>query len=394
MVRVVHAADLHIDATYAFLTGEKLHERRNDFLGSLDNILNCCKDLHADILLISGDFYDKVNPTNEARYHALSSLKNFSNNNSTKVFIVSGNHDEPKTPGSRSPLDSLSIVNNVHVATGGHWKQFKQKCDGFSLGLYLRGYDGIHPQRNPFSNVQIGEEDVNIAIAHGSLISANAIYPNFMDYAPFTEKDCSGLNFDYYALGHLHKNQLSNSKSNIFCYPGCPQRYSFKESEGEKGVVYIDIDRKVDEDAIEFIPLPCRELINQEITLDKSMTNLEEIILEKIKGNGENKLLNIILTGEIYFDVYRNLRLSKVVSKLSENWFAIKVDREFSVYDPESDFNFNELKSVGPIEEFRNYMQEKIVDAKHEENTEFVRILNWQLEKGLEILYEFDGGSQ
>ena len=57
MVRVVHAADLHIDASYAFLTGERLERRREDFLDSLGSILNVCQEERADVLVISGDFF-------------------------------------------------------------------------------------------------------------------------------------------------------------------------------------------------------------------------------------------------------------------------------------------------------------------------------------------------
>ena len=83
MVRIVHASDLHLDASSAFLTGKKLTQRREDFLNSLDTVLNCCVDEKADILLIAGDFYDKVNPTNDDRYLPLNSLCKFTKKHDT-----------------------------------------------------------------------------------------------------------------------------------------------------------------------------------------------------------------------------------------------------------------------------------------------------------------------
>ncbi|MCD6155245.1 MAG: nuclease, partial [Candidatus Verstraetearchaeota archaeon] len=75
------------------------------------------------------------------------------------------------------------------------------------------------------------------------------------------------MGFDYFALGHFHTFQLFYGEAGIFCYPGSPQRYSFREVDGEKGVVVLDVERGFSEDNIWFRPLPCREVVVKEVEL-------------------------------------------------------------------------------------------------------------------------------
>ncbi|GEM_PF-5155614 len=395
MVRVVHAADLHIDASYAFLTGERLERRREDFLDSLSSILNVCREERADVLVISGDFFDKVNPTNNARYFAHRALRDFTRDVDCRVFIVSGNHDEPKTVHSRSPLDPLGLIKNVRVVSSGKWKHFRLSGGGFDVGLYLRGYDGLKPAVSPFLEPPSPNDDVNVAVVHGSLDRAKSVYDEwssaFREYAPFSSISCSELGFDYYALGHFHTHQIVSENWGVFCYPGSPQRYSFREAEGEKGVVVLDLEPGFSESNVQFVPLPCRELVVKDVVLDTSMSNLEEVILNEVPVDGGDRLLDVRLMGKVMFDEYKRLRISHLASYLNQYWFAVKIDKLFSVYDPVSEYEFEDLKSINVVEEFKKRMSEKLRVAEEEGNVELKKKYKWMLENGVKLLVEIGG---
>jgi len=396
LVRIIITSDLHIDASYTYLTGQKLDERRSDFLTSLDAILEITGQQKADVLLIAGDFFDKVNPSNEARFHAMRSLKNFTKMTKTKIFIVSGNHDAPKSSSSsRTPLDTLGLLDNVVVETSGdEFKHYRTSGSGKSIGIYMKGYDGLHGNANPLSSLPKGSDDINIALLHGSLNLAKSCYSDYKDYAPFNADDCNGKGFDCFALGHLHEPQHYATEHGIFMYPGCPQRYSFKEADGKKGVYLLDTDKVLDEDTIQFLPIPCRELAITEVKLDKSMDDLNQVILDAIKNDDQNALLNILLTGTVLFDAYKKLKISELIGELNEYWFAVKVDKEFQVYDPYSEFEFKDLSAIGPKEEFKKAISKKLAVAKKEKNEVLVEKYKWMLDVGMKMLTKIQEGGE
>ncbi len=390
MVKIVHTSDLHLDATYAFLTGQKLSERREDFLNSLKTILDYSAEENADIILISGDFFDKVNPTNNSIYYALKTMKKFLKNNDCKIFIVSGNHDEPKTiTSSRSPIKTLEILDGVKVATGKE-EVIEYRHENYSedIGIYLKGYDGLNPGKNPIKSLPRGSYDINIAVLHGSFKSASSLYSTYKDYSPFNQNDCLGKNFDYFALGHLHQKQKIIKNDSIFAYPGCPQRYSFKESDSKKGLFTIDLDGNIEEDDIRFVELPSRDLKVEKIELDKTMDDINEYVICQINDAEPEKLLNVKLEGKILFDAYKNIKISKIRKAITDNWFEIKIDKDFKVIDPHADYEFEDLKTIGPVKEFKKRMSEKIKVAKEENNEDLQQKYQWMYDEGLNILTE------
>lgn len=72
------------------------------------------------------------------------------------------------------------------------------------------------------------------------------------DYAPFVIKDMQNLNYDYFALGHIHaRNNLSEQP--LIVYPGNIQGRHINEM-GEKGCYLGEIDESTRKTSIKFMP--------------------------------------------------------------------------------------------------------------------------------------------
>lgn len=83
--------------------------------------------------------------------------------------------------------------------------------------------------------------------------------------------------FDYVALGHVHKHQNLNPKNNPpVVYPGSIERVDFSEEKEEKGYVLIDIIEK--EVNWQFCPLPTRPFVTIEVDVTASDNPLQTII--------------------------------------------------------------------------------------------------------------------
>ena len=107
-VRILHAADFHLDSPYASLSEEKARERRRegrDLLMELAAIANAEK---CRVVLLSGDLFDSSASyfeTQETLSKMLSEIKG-------EVFIAPGNHDYYS---SRSPYAFMELPENVHI---------------------------------------------------------------------------------------------------------------------------------------------------------------------------------------------------------------------------------------------------------------------------------------
>lgn len=113
--------------------------RKNDSFEAFEEVLQKAKDCNVDFLLLGGDLFHELNPSQETLYKCLKTLKdkifgdkqieyqtfwedqapNYSNENmniSLPIFIIHGNHDYPSNEyGNLSTLDLLHAGNYVKI---------------------------------------------------------------------------------------------------------------------------------------------------------------------------------------------------------------------------------------------------------------------------------------
>src|ERR1700733_11713282 len=102
-MRILHTADWHL--------GIKLHKKdlAEDHKVFFEWLVNLITEREIEVLLISGDIFDHVNPTSEARQLYYSFLRQLIHVK-CKVIITAGNHDSPAVlNGPRAILAMLNI---------------------------------------------------------------------------------------------------------------------------------------------------------------------------------------------------------------------------------------------------------------------------------------------
>ena len=145
--------------------------------------------------------------------------------------------------------------------------------------------------------------------------------------------------FDYVALGHIHRSQSCGSEYIRYC--GTPLKYSFSESKDTKSITVIDIKEKGDI-KLDFIPLtPLRDMVELNGTY-------EELMLRSFYENTTypDDYVHITLTDEDdILDVITRLR---VVYKN-----IMKLDYDNQRTRSSSEINFiNDMESKSPLELF------------------------------------------
>jgi DNA repair exonuclease SbcCD nuclease subunit len=236
LIRFIHTADLHLDRPFEGLTHlpEPLRRRSADStFTALTRLVTITLQERPNFLIIAGDIFDNSHRSIRAQRSFVHEMKRL-HDASIPVFLVYGNHDF-----LNKEWNHLRLPDNVHV--------FPEKpsvisltcADGQIVNLYGFSYHRKWIKQDMVSQyLRSGKADYHIAVLHGEQRSGS-IESN---YAPFTISELEGRNFDYWALGHIHKRQQLPSPVPIW-YPGDLQGLSFKESElGQKGASLVELD--------------------------------------------------------------------------------------------------------------------------------------------------------
>lgn len=233
MVRILHAADLHLDSPFSGLDPEQAALRRKLQRQLPKRIVELANERNCDLLLLAGDVFDgqRVCPeTIEALRRAMAQC-------SARVFIAPGNHDPYH---DRSPWALTPWPENVHIFAGKAEAVMLPTCRVWG-GAFVSPecYDGLRPVE-PCGLPEIG-------VYHG-----NPEKPG--PYRYLSEETLAGCGLDYLALGHIHKMQMPKQAGKTwYGWPGVALGRGFDEC-GVHGVFYMEVGQGTCK--TEFLPLP------------------------------------------------------------------------------------------------------------------------------------------
>lgn len=110
MIRILHAADLHLDSPFDALSEEKAALRRREQRELLRSLAGIRAEQKADLVLLSGDLFDSDAAWAETEELLRLTLSEMG----VPVFIAPGNHDYFSSAGRWA---RLRLPDNVHVFT-------------------------------------------------------------------------------------------------------------------------------------------------------------------------------------------------------------------------------------------------------------------------------------
>ena len=170
---------------------------------------------------------------------------------------------------------------------------------------------------------------------------------NGLSYNPVLETKLNSLNFNYCAIGHIHKNNFN--KHQKICYPGSTISLGFDEP-GKHGMVVGELtqDNSLN---LEFVPLDDREF--EEIHLSVDDIYSEEMLIEKINA------LNLALPNFYKLNLIgnRNIEINtrKILRMVNANNLLKIKDCTKLNYNIEEIANQNNLKGYFVKEVIKQY---------------------------------------
>lgn len=267
-MRILHTADWHIGKIvneFSMLEDQEYY---------LNQLVDKVKELNIDVLIMAGDLYDRAIPPKEAVTLANKIITRLIKEAGIPVLAIAGNHD------SNERLEyAAELLETSNLFIEGMVKKTTRKVTINGVNFYLLPFSDHITVRQLLEQDDIKDledatkaqvelmkanmnlEETNILIAHGYIVNqtkesvedSDSERPLSIGTAEFVDASIFE-DFDYVALGHLHKAQ--KVKWEKVRYSGSPLKYSKSEVPHKKKSWIVEIEKdKLEVEPIEIEPL-------------------------------------------------------------------------------------------------------------------------------------------
>lgn len=260
-MRFLHISDLHI--------GKRLHEfsLAEEQRYMLERVLDIVDERRPNAVLISGDVYDKSIPSTDA-VGIFDDFLVALCDRGVETFVIAGNHDsaERLSFGSR-----IMASSGIHICGSYNGQTVPitvtdgdEECDIYMLPFVRpasvrRFFECEIESYTDAIAAVIGRMNVdpkrrNILLAHQMVVGAECSGSEDISVGGVDGVSASVFaDFDYVALGHIHRAQRCGSERVRYC--GSPMKYSLSEASDTKAAVLLTLSGS-GELTTEQIPIP------------------------------------------------------------------------------------------------------------------------------------------
>jgi DNA repair exonuclease SbcCD nuclease subunit len=231
MFKFIHAADVHLDSPLRGLSryeSAPAESIRNACRRAFENLVDLAVERKVGFVLLAGDLYDgdwKDYSTGIFLGRQMGRL----GQHDIPVFTVAGNHDAANrmTKALDTPAN-MRILSSRKVET--------IRLDKLEVAIHGRSFATQHVAENLAAGFAAAEKGIfNIGLLHTSLDGREG----HAVYAPCSADDLRVKGYQYWALGHIHKQEFV-SEDPWIVFPGCIQGRYIREA-GAKGCVLVTV---------------------------------------------------------------------------------------------------------------------------------------------------------
>ncbi len=303
MVRILHAADFHLDSAYGALTAQQAAARRRESRENLTRLVDYANDYQAQLMLLSGDLFDSDTVFGQTGEMLAEELKRFGG----EVVIAPGNHDYYS---ERSAYAKILWPENVHIFA----QDVMESITFPQYGCVVHGAAFVSAEAGTLAPEHTAEDDglVHLGVLHGDMSSKDSCY------RPISVQQIANSGLDYLALGHIHGySGLLKAGGTVYAYPGCLEGRGFDEL-GDKGFLFGEVERgNVN---LRFVPFAKRryQVLSVDVT---DSDDIVEAICRQLPLRTEDDIYRIVLTGESA----ESVRADKIQEELAERFYYLEV---------------------------------------------------------------------
>lgn len=349
-MRIIHAADFHLDSPFDGLSPEQAVARRAEQRQILERLGDLARSSQADLILLPGDLLDSdhvYQETVEALSRTLGQL-------GVPVFIAPGNHDYYT---NRSPYAINQWPDNVHIFRSGEIEAVE--LPELNTVVYGAAFTSDGRGDSLLSGFSVPQDDrIHLMVLHADVDARQG-----SRYCPVSTDDIATSGLDYLALGHIHScSGVQMAGSVPWAYSGCPEGRGFDEL-GVKGVLCGEVEHgKAD---LRFIPLCQRQyqIVELSVTAEDDVSSIAN---KAMFHAAPNDLVRFILTGE---SDSNGIDLNALQQRCTNGFYSVTFrDRTQISRDLWARMNEENLTGL-----FLRCMQEKLNAAKDEDEAAMIQ---------------------
>ena len=360
-MRILHLADLHL--------GKILQEQPliEDQKYMLEEIIKKVQEENIEIILISGDIYDRSIPQTDAVDMLDYFLNKLIKDLKKQVFIISGNHDSKERLGFGNKIfenDGLYISSKYE----GQIKKVELQDEYGKLNIYLLPFIKPVEVKKYFEDEILSYDETirNIILTHQFVTcigeevertDSETISLGGIDNVDISNYD----KFDYVAIGHVHRPQRIGRDTAR--YAGTMLKYSFSEVNHKKTIPIIDFKEKgnINIKLVELTPLrDMREIKGpiEELTKKENYKNT----------NTEDYIKAIITNEEPVYDAIGQIR------KVYPNVLKLEIQNSKSSVsqNDEKEKELQNIKNKSEVELFNEFYKFQNYTELNDEQTQVI----------------------
>ena len=311
-MKLFHISDLHLGKrVYEFSMLDEQKELLSSVLRKID-------EEKPQVLLISGDIYDKPVPPTEAVRLLDEFLTELSDRN-LHTYLIAGNHDSAQRLEFGKEIFGRESIH-ISGSIGEGLAHFTETDEYGTAGIWLLPFfkpahvnallaeEGVSSYAEA-AKVLLEREDIDFSKRNVILVHQFVTWRGTAERSDSETLSLGGVDeidaglffeFDYAALGHLHNPQKMGRET--VRYAGAPMPYSFSEIRRKKGITVVELKEKGNV-SLDFIPLETKRKFRE------IKGPLQELLAAGKAESGSEDYIRCILTNsEALLDPVGQLR--------------------------------------------------------------------------------------
>jgi DNA repair protein SbcD/Mre11 len=279
-VKIVHLSDTHLGFRQLHRVNDAgRNEREQDVYDAFERAIAKIIELAPAVAIHSGDLFDSYHPSSAALGVALDGLRRL-REAGVPVVVIAGNHSSPRVAAAEHIFSVLERFGGAHLIYGG----VREVRIG-DLAVHAIPHDN-DPQRlvAALRRAQPSADAAfNVLVAHVGLEGLGRVVGSEAGSVTLSGEVLAGTgDFDYIALGHLHKFAPACGNA---AYAGSLERLSWADDAPVKGIVEVDLAAgSRSRDYLKLHPIEGRRFVTLEPVDAATVANLSDAIIGRAEG--------------------------------------------------------------------------------------------------------------
>lgn len=278
-VKILHAADFHLDSAFAASPPGLAAQRRRESRAAVERLSNYVNQNRIGVVLLAGDLFDGETVYRETVEQLTEALAGMA----ARVFIAPGNHD---FYSARSLYATLDWPENVHIFKTAEMERVD--LPELNCAVFGAAFTAPSRERGPLAGFRAPDDGtLKLGVLHTELDGAPG-------YGPVSREEIAASGLDYLALGHTHAfGGVCRAGGTAYAYSGCLEGRGFDEC-GPRGFLAGDAEPgRVD---LNFVPFALRRY--EILTVDVTGKTPESALRGALPEDTLHDLFRVVFTGE------------------------------------------------------------------------------------------------